>query len=56
MMTESSALAIAFSGYVNNPMLAYRKHRFIVMVPGTYQTDHLTGLLNEVVTMVRARD
>ncbi|SVB68945.1 uncharacterized protein METZ01_LOCUS221799 [marine metagenome] len=22
MMTESSALAIAFSGYVNNPMLA----------------------------------
>ncbi|SVB68944.1 uncharacterized protein METZ01_LOCUS221798 [marine metagenome] len=26
------------------------------MVPVTYQTDHLTGLLNEVVTMVRARD
>lgn len=44
MMAESSTLAIAFSGYVNNPMLAIHwKHRFIGMLPMTDRADHLLG-------------
>ena len=57
MMADPNALVIVSSGYVNNPILAnYRKYGFIGMVPKPYQADHLTRVLDEVITTGQARD